>query len=351
MPGLRTEGYDFLNAVGKWHVRDIKVLAEDIENAADYVTVPMMVPLVRAIYRQLITVYYVRNPDVIEIIKRINGELALYQNVDIIQVGQECKQAISEWVYLNDRVIRGMYPLLMRMCSDKYEDYPEFFREKAAAIFKFLGITKFDLLLPEKAYKQAAAARALNESKAEESAAAKKRPERGAKDESVAKGLRILDQMFPKAGFLHLERHPDMFPYFQPLYNLADGFNVLAPENPLQVTIVLVVILEDFFKGCRNIHFNLEEDKSSPNSLENVLGNWPAYYEDYFAKRLVDYLSTYVNSIYSQKDFASSKFGRENLNNILWRIKYYFLPYYKFFAPGLQKPVNDMKIHPPLFPH
>ena len=48
-------------------------------------------------------------------------------------------------------------------------------------------------------------------------------------------------------GFDKLDEHPDMYPYFQPLYNFDDGFNVLSPENPIQVIMVLQHIIEDCF--------------------------------------------------------------------------------------------------------
>ena len=43
-----------------------------------------------------------------------------------------------------------MYPLLMRMCTDSYEPFASFFSLKVADILKFVGLHKFDLLLPEK---------------------------------------------------------------------------------------------------------------------------------------------------------------------------------------------------------
>ena len=336
--------FKFLRTVGKWQIKDLKTLALEVENAADYLTVPMLIPVTRAIYRLLLTVYYIGDQQVSLLIREIYNDLGGYSNSDKAKLQTLAKQGLTEWLYLHDQIIKGLYPLLMRMCSPEYVEFPDFFKVKIAEILKFLGISKFDLLLPEKKKKE--------DKKEEKRAEEKKKENRhtaGEKNEVVTMGLRILDQLFPKAGFLHLENHPDLYPYFQPIYNFVDGFNVIHPENPLQVTIVLILILEDFFKGCRNINFNIEADEvlgSIPDKLDLCMSDWISYYEDLFGKRLGDYLRTYVNTLYSQKDYAQSNFGKENLNNILWRMKYFFLPHFKFNAPVLQKPINDTKYKP-----
>lgn len=335
--------FKFLRTIGKWQMKDIKVLAIELEDNAEVLTIPMLIPIVRSIYRILLTIYYIGDQQVSALIREIYTDLGNYSNADKAKLQTLAKQGLTEWLYMHDQIIKGLYPLLMRMCSTEYVEFPDFFKVKIAEILKFLGISKFDLLLPEKKKK---------EEKAEEKKDEKKKEERhisGEKNEVVNMGLRILDQLFPDAGFLHLEKFPDLYPYFQPIYNFVDGFNVIHPENPLQVTVVLILILEDFFKGCRNINFNIEADEvlgAIPDKLDLAMSDWISYYEDLFGKRLGDYLRTYVNTLYSQKDYAQTNFGKENLNNILWRIKYFFLPHYKFNAPVLQKPINDTKYKP-----
>lgn len=336
--------YKFLRTVGKWQIKDLKALSFELEDSADILTVPMLIPIVRSIYRLLLTVYYIGDQQVSALIREIYTDLGAYTNSDKVKLQGLAKQGLTEWLYLHDQIIKGFYPLLMRMCSTEYVEFPDFFKVKIAEILKFLSISKFDLLLPEK--------KKPDEKKAEEKKEEKKKEPRkitGEKNEVVTMGLRILDQLFPEAGFLHLEDHPDLYPYFQPIYNFVDGFNVVHPENPLQVTIVLILILEDLFKGCRNIKFNIEADEvlgAIPDKLDAVMGDWVSYYEDLFGKKLGDYLRTYVNTLYSQKDYAQTNFGKENLNNILWRMKYFFLPNFKFNAPVLQKPINDTKYKP-----
>ena len=155
--------------------------------------------------------------------------------------------------------------------------------------------------------------------------------------------------MFPEAGFAQLDKYPDLFPYFQPLYRFDDGFNMLNPKNGLQVTVVLLKIIDDLFHGCRNIQFNFKADEvlgAMPDSISDVMGDWSFYGEDLFNKKYGDYLREFVNAVYLQKDYANTQYGKESLNNILWRTKYYFLPNFKFNAPILAKPTNDSKYKP-----
>ena len=337
--------YKFLRAVSGWSMRDLKVLVIDVENAKDYLTIPMLIPFVRAVYKLLLQVYYIGDKHIANLFKQIYDEVSQFPESNKAKVQTFIKQASSEWLYVSDQIVRGMYPFLMRMCSDEFVKYPDFFKVKIKQILKFLGMSQFDLLVHEKKKKEDGE-ETEGEGAEEKKEDVRLRPVVGAKDEAVNMGLRILDQLFPKAGFRHLESHPDMFPYFNKIYGFEDGYNVLAPENPLQVTILLILIVEDFFKGCRNIKFNLEADDKFPalsDTLDAAMEEWASYYEDLFAKKMGDYIRTYVNSLYSQKEYEKTKFGKETLNNILWRIKYYYLPHYKFSAPVLQKPINDRK--------
>lgn len=339
--------FKFLRTVGRWTLKDIKVLAIDVETKADDLTVAMLIPYVKATYRQLITVYYIGEQQIPAMIKEIYADLGKYPDVDQKQMQALAKEAITEWLYVYNQIIKGMYPFLMRMCSPNYYPFPQFFTIQIGLILQFLNTTKFELLLPEKKKKSD------EEIKAEKEAAAKRAEANkhvaGKKDEIVNTGLKILEQLFPEAGFSHLESHPDMFPYFQPLYKFTDGFNMLNPQNGIQVTIVLLRIVEDLFQGCRNINFNIEADEKLSelkDNLNSVMGDWSEYREDLFERKYGDYLRNFVNQLYSQNDYAKSQYGKEAMSNMLWQTKYNFLPNFEFTQILLEKPVNDSKYKP-----
>lgn len=339
--------FKFLRTVGKWNMKDLKPLATEIDDNANDITIPMMIPYVKAMYHELMTVYYIGEQQIPAAIKEIYADLCNFQGADKMRLQSLAKQGITEWLFVYNQILKGMYPLLMRMCSSKYYEFQEFFSKQIATILQFVNLSRYDLLLPEKKKKsEEEIQREEEEARKKEEA---KRHVPGKKDELVVAGLKLLEQLFPEAGFSHLETHPDMFVYFQPLYKFEEGFNMLNPENGVQVTLVLLKILDDLFHGCRNINFNIKADEklgALPDSLSTAMSDWSFYIEDLFYKKLGDYLRDFMNSLYSQPDYPNTNYGKENINNILWREKFFFMPNLQFNAPTLTKPRNDSKYEP-----
>ena len=194
--------FKFLRNVAGWAMQPIKVEYINLQGLSEPLIVSDLIPLVRAIYKPLITVYYFGNTKIPKLIKEIYSDEAAYPDSPKDKLSQYAKQAITEWLYIETEVIKKLYPLLMRMCSDTYESYPNFFNAKVGEILKFVGLHKFDLLLPEKP----------KEPSPEEKKPKVAPPEKGLKDSAVLTGLKLLDQMFPEAGFNKLDEHPDMYP-------------------------------------------------------------------------------------------------------------------------------------------
>ncbi len=339
--------FKLLRTVGKWTLFEMKSVGDTLIEQADNLTVAMMVPFVSATYKELLTVYYIGEQQVGLLIKDIFSDLTQYPSVNKEKVQNLAKQAITEWLYICDQIIRGMYPLLMRMCATEYVEYPKFFTAQVVQILKFVNLSKFDILTPEK--KKEETEDEKEEKTEEEKKPAAEQPAAGQFDNLVKSGLKILEQLYPDAGFSNLETHPDMYPYFQPIYSFDDGFNMLNPKNGLQVTVVLIRIIEDLFQGCRNITFAIQGDdplNEQTDTISEIFSDWSYYREDLFNKKYGDYLRQYVNTLYSQKDYSQTQFGKEAITNMLWRAKYYFFPSYKFSAPTLNKPTNDSKYKP-----
>ena len=210
-------------------MRDLKKYLFDLQDA-DEVTVAMMIPFVKELYRNLIKIYYLGETRISNFFKDIYNDLAKYPKFDLKKAQLLSKTGITEWFYLYSQVIKGLYPLLMRMSSTKFDYFQDFFLTQTTSILSFLELTKFDLLLPnKKGEKQTEAkpeAKSPEEKKADEEEQKKKAEEESKKSDIVDAGLKLLDNLFPEAGFNHLEKMPDMFPYFQPLYQFRDGYNL-----------------------------------------------------------------------------------------------------------------------------
>ncbi len=329
--------FKFLRNVAGWAMQPIKVEYINLQGLGEPLIVADLIPLIHQIYKPLITVYYYGNSKIPKLIKEIYSDEAAYPDSPKDKLSQYAKQAITEWLYIETEVIKKLYPLLMRMCSDSYEAYPAFFNAKVGEILKFVGLHKFDLLLPEKPKEPAP----------EEKKPKVTPPEKGIKDSTVITGLKILDQMFPEAGFDRLDEHPDMYPYFQPLFHFKDGFNMLSPENPIQVICVLQHIIEDCFQGCRNIKFPMPEDqKKGADNIIAVMDDWSAYREDTFEQLYCEPLCDLVNSVYSQPDFDKSHIGKKTITSLLWQTTYHYMPNFKFEQLLLEHPADESKYRP-----
>lgn len=329
--------FKFLRMVAGWKMQEIKLEYINLQSAPQPMIVADLIPLVRAFYKPLISVYYFGTNKIPKLIKEIYSDEVAYPDSPQETLSNYAKQAITEWLYIDTEIIKKLYPLLMRMTSETYEPYPAFFNTKVGEILKFVSLHKFDLLLPEKQKEQEPEKKKHREAPIQ----------KGVKDSSVVTGLKLLNQLFPEAGFDKVDEHPDFYPYFQPLYNYGDGFNMLSPSNPLQFILVMQSIIEDCFQGCHNIKFvEPEQQKKGSDSMNLIIDEWAAYREDTFGHLYCEPLADLVNSIYSQHDFATTHMGKKLITSLLWQTTYHFMPNFKFEQLLLEHPIDESKYRP-----
>lgn len=342
--------YVFLRTVGNWSVKDLRYLLAKLQENVDSITVLSTFDFVKTIYSFLLRIYYLGENRIAQIFKECYEDLGKQQNVDKKKILMLSKKAVSECNFVFEKIIKGLYPLLMRMCSKHVFEYQDFFKSQTSNILTFLGMTKYDLILPTKKNKTS-----KDEEKTQNTNEKKENTKPEAKTEQkatnyVSMGLKVLEQLFPQAGFANLSSHPDMYPYFQPLYQFRDGLNLLSNENPLQITIILLKITEDLLQGCRNIEFNGEAGEHYSNEEDrftNILAEWALYREMLFEKKYCDVIKEFVNSEYSNPgEFQKSQYGLKLLTDMLWQIRYNFLPYFEFQQLILEKPKNDSPYRP-----
>ena len=341
--------FRFLRKISEWSTKDAKLAYVNLETLQDTPVVADLVPFVKAVYRLLITIHYIGEPAVVRAIKEIYADLLHYPNADKDKFSRLAKEAITEWVYLYGQIIKGLYPLLMRMCGTPYDEFPHFFVAQVSSILNFLGLKKFDLLLPEKKVDPEEVRKAKEaEDKAKEAEQKKKEQEKEAASQSemTEKGLALLDRLFPGAGFKKLDTFPDMWPYFDPLYDFDEAYLMLAPENPIQITIILCEILQDIFRACNKMQFNVEGNpffSSREDNLAKALSEWPVYVDTLFSRDYGEQLKQLVNQTYTQANYVTTRAGKKCVTDILWLTKYSFLPHFTFEQLLLERPINNNK--------
>ena len=344
--------FKFMKCVSEWTVNSLKTYTQDVQSLSPNITITDMIPLTKEIYRNVLKIAYLGEQTVSLLIKEIYSDLAQTSDMEKPKLQAVAKKGIREWVYIYNNVIKGMYPLLMRMTSSTYVDFPKFFLVQSKQILDFTGLSKYDLLSKKLENQQPKQEKTLPKNIKVEPP--KPNPDvhiSGQKDIYVENGLKILDQMFPKAGFNRMEQHPDFYAYFQPLYNFPEGLTGISPENPLPVTIILLYIIKDFLQGCRNIKFKLNEDDEATNfkdDFNTVISEWHYYYEVCFFQKMTHSFYDYLNSYFSPDRKEATQFEKDMLNNFLARTKLYFCPNYEYAAPSLMKIKYDVDF-PPLF--
>lgn len=340
--------YKMLRTIGDWSVHSLDTMYRSILRTPSNVTTASLVNVTRLIYKLVLSVFFIGEQKFVDLLKSVYGEIHSQPKVQKEMLLSLFQNITVDWMYVYQRIPRGLYPLLLRMCSNEYFEFSELFTKQLGKVFKFLGITKYDILLPEK----------QQEDGAEEKTATPEQTEQAAPNSQSAQeefqgadmGLKILDRIFPGAGWLNLDTLPDMYPFFQPLYRFQDGFNLISPENPLQVTIILVKIIEDLFEGCRHLVFEVDKEKgkaesaAGSESLSTIMNEWSDYREIVFEKLYLPNLRDFVNNLYAQRDFLRNQYGKRLMSNLQWHIYYNFLPYMRFEQLLLDKPSNESKV-------
>lgn len=346
--------FRLLRKISEWSARDIKLAYVNLGALQETPVVSDLIPFVKAMYRQVITIYYLSENVVGKLIKEVYTDILHYPNIDKVKFANLAKNAVNEWNYIYLHIIKGLYPLLMRMCGTPYSDFPYFFTGQVQQILNFVGLKKFDLLLAEKR-PDATEVRQTKEAenKSANDAEAQKK-EQAAKEatervEMRERGLSLLNRLFPGAGWEKIDTFPDMWPYFNPLYDFDEGFLLLSPENPMQITIVLCEILQDFFHACIKMKFDVEANpllKTKDDNFVKALGEWPVYVDTLFEKEYGEPLKLLSNQIYSQPNYINTHPGKKTVTEILWTTKYSFLPFFSFEQLLLERPLNNNKYLP-----
>ena len=268
------------------------------------------------------------------------------------------RTALSSFSDIRLEVHFGLYPLLMKYISDRWFPYERLFVERRRRFMSFLGIGEEDQIKPldpnaeqvENAdldaeedinKNEAETAQEEGDVSDEPQTPEQKAREDAAKTEKKAMdhSVKVLESLFPRAGWDKLEEYPDLYPYFVNTYELRRGYELIGPSDPLQQVAVLMHIIEDICVGLRNITFGTtvgpDGNPAQINELTgSTIANWRRYIEDSFNKEYLPRLTEYCGIIEHSAESRISSFAKKSLNGLRWIRRLYFLPYFKFESVG-----------------
>lgn len=245
-----------------------------------------------------------------------------------------------------------LYPLLMKLASVKFCAYSDFFTDQHEEILALLSLDASDLIAPkqreevvsrpqeerkpddigEKSEETEPAASADDSTVEEGDAELEERSERPSLPEEVERGLELLDELFPQAGFKRVVEFPDLYPYFQPLLKLPRGVELISPEDPLQQVVIFIACLQEILYGFRSIRFNNIGDESAgwiatAERIESLTGNWHLFLDEIIGKSYISSLFEYCRQA---EHGVSSLRGSDYLGKIesqlTWIKRRFFIP-------------------------
>jgi len=360
--------YKILDVMRSWNIEQIASSIAELQSHPRSVKVSDFTDVLKLIYKPLFILSDMNTENMKTAFKLIYKVLYIESPMEAKDKYQPIiRSIITSLVEIRRDVHYGMYPLIMKLISDRYLPYERFFIERRRRYMAFLGVSETEQLNSADLSPQQienidveTLQQNLEESEengeekdpSDETAQEEEDPndpkviERKAKEEgeraehrALEQGQAALEALFPKAGWDKLEEFPDLFPYFANVYSMKHGLELISPTDPLQQISVLMNILDDLFIGMRYMNFGTVTGPDGRlvkvgDEMGEIINNWREYIEDSFSKEYLPRLQEYCRILENSEESRISVYAKKTLNELHWIKRLYFLPYYKFEALG-----------------
>ncbi|MDR2069093.1 MAG: hypothetical protein LBP71_04415 [Spirochaetaceae bacterium] len=353
----RTSFFAFtvLNTIRFWNIERIASDLAKIQSHPRTAVVVEFVDILRAVYKPLFILEQLdMERHIKEAYKLLYRVLYLEDPVEAKEKYQELIRVSLNTLLVVRREIRFLlYPMLLKLLSDKFLYYEQFFAERKNRFMAFIEVNEEDHISPLLAEMDTHPENAPKEGEAEapkeeEAETEEKKAKQAAADsehKAVERGLQILEMLFPKAGWNRIASFPDLYPYFSDIFNLQKNYDLIAPTDALQQVVILMRILTELFFGLRFIKFGILVGSDGigekiDEALGNTLNRWNTNVELIFDKEYLPRLVEYCRILDSTVESRNSNYTKRLLNELHCIKRLYFLPYYKFesfYAPTFKK--------------
>jgi hypothetical protein len=355
--------FAILDVIRRWNLEQIASDLAKIQSHPRKVLVVEFADILRAIYKPLFLL------EQLEMEAHIKNAYKLLYKILYLEDPMEAKEKYQELIRVSlsslmsiRREIRfRMYPLLLKLLSERFLPYEQFFTELKDPFMAFIGAREEDRISPaladfenelqagktdeEGAEGEEAEEKVEEEAKSDEAEEKKEKSPAESEKKAVERGLQVLEKLFPKAGWEKISSFPDFYPYFSDIFNLKKNYELIAPTDSLQQVAILMRVLEELFFGLRSIKFRAISEsgvysETSGDVLGTILNKWNRDVElsidDEYLPRLTEYCRILDSSVESR----TSSYAKRLLNELHWIKRLYFFPYYKFesfYPPPFKK--------------
>jgi hypothetical protein len=361
--------FSILDTIRYWNIERITGDMAKIQSHPRSAKTVEFTDILKAVYKPLFVLEQL-DPDL-----HIKGAYKLLYKLLYLENPMDAKEkyqglirtAISSFTDVRRDVHYYLYPLLMKLLSDRWFPYETFFTDRRRRFMAFLNVTPKDRIFPADMTVQQAesgdlaaafpgvskdgaagaggsgtAGPAAEEEDPDDPAVIERKAKQAAMEaeqKALDRGLLTLEALFPKAGWDRLSAYPDLYPYFADMFNLKKGYELIAPTDPLQQVVVLMFILSELFFGLRYITFGtITGSDGNPSRVDDYLGsiinNWQNYINSGFEKEYLPRLTEYCHILENSAESRTSVYAKRTLNELHWTKRFYFMPYYKFESLG-----------------
>jgi hypothetical protein len=359
--------FSILDTIRYWNIERISGDLAKIQSHPRSAKVIEFADILKAVYRPLFILEKLDTDIHIRGSYKLLYKLLYLENpLDAKEKFQDhIRNALAAFTQVRQEVRYLLYPLLMRLLSDRWFSCEAFFTERRRRFMAFLNVSAGDQINPadmtaaraenNDAEKAPAGEEAAGEGPAPENpdteqeeedpddpAVIERKAKQAAQEaerKALDRGITTLEALFPKAGWDRLSTFPDLYPYFVDTFDLKKGYELIAPTDPLLQVAVLMLILEELLFGLRYVSFGtITGADGSPIRVEDYLGgiinNWRRYIELGFSREYLPRLVEYCGILENSSDSRTSVYAKRTLNELHWTKRLYFLPYYKFESLG-----------------
>lgn len=256
------------------------------------------------------------------------------------------KAALASYSISSRNIRFYLYPLLLKLLSDRWLPYDAFFDARKNRLASFLGVSEKDRLSPPplgdigvgsapQPEEEAALGQRENGEKAAEAQEKREDPEAEPRNRALKRGIETLETLFPKAGWQRLHEFPDLFPYFAGIFDLKKGYDLIAPNDALQQVAILMLILEELFYALRYVSFGTIAGSDggaerADEAVNRIVSGWHDFIEGVLEKQYLPRLGEYCRLLDAAPESRTSTYAKRTLMELYWLRRLYFLPYFRF---------------------
>jgi len=227
-----------------------------------------------------------------------------------------------EELQLTDVALRNrLFPVLLKLLSDTYLEADQFYLDYSEEILALVGVADSELLRDTPGSLEASEGNTSPLGPKEYQAPPPK---------LAQQGFVLLDQLFPKAGFLVLDEKPDLYSYFQTVLSLPKGSDLISADDPIQVILLVSEILQNLFFGFQNMEWGnlLNQDGEVvrlQEEIDRIVSRWHFFIEEYFVKNYLPLLAEYCREI--ERSGSLSPDAKRCELQLLWMKRNYLMPH------------------------